>query len=69
LPLRDTKNPIEAFISASSGNPLSWLSPRRLRVNTDQFLKEAELGFSFGSGGGRTQMKVADKKSRWLELE
>jgi hypothetical protein len=26
------KTPSEAFISASSGNPLSWYSPRKLRV-------------------------------------
>jgi hypothetical protein len=29
------KTPSEAFTSASFGNPLSWLSPRRLRVKSD----------------------------------
>jgi hypothetical protein len=32
------KSPSEAFISASSGNPLSWLSPRKLRFKVPDFL-------------------------------
>jgi hypothetical protein len=32
------KTPSEAFISASLGNPFSWLSPRKLRVKSDRFL-------------------------------
>jgi hypothetical protein len=40
-PLKGIKRHLEAFSSASSGNPLSWLSPRKLRVKSYGFLNIA----------------------------
>jgi hypothetical protein len=33
------KNPLEANASASSGNPLSWLSPRKLKVKSESIFE------------------------------
>ena len=43
--LKGHKTLSEAFTSASFGNPLTWLSPRKLRVNSELFfLDVAKIG-------------------------
>jgi hypothetical protein len=60
---RGVKHPQRIPLAASSANPLSWLSTRRIRVRSDCFLRDAELGCRFGSEGGRNQIEVLDEKS------
>jgi len=58
------RTPSEAFISASSGNPFSWFSPRKLRVKPFE-CEYCSVQVIICSTGDKGQFRFQTRRVSW----